>query len=110
MLAGKHRLTRSLFNQTRLEGRVSSYLNITLRYTSPSKAQISRFSVVVPKKGLKSNTERNLIRRRLYEVIQSELPKLKPIQGIVFWKNTPDHSFEYIQKTLKNIFKKEHLS
>jgi ribonuclease P protein component len=49
---------------------------ITLKYTTNPHRQHSRFAVVVSKKVHKSAVGRNRIRRRLYEVIRHELPKI----------------------------------
>lgn len=43
----------------------------------------SRFAVVIGKKIYKSAVKRNRIRRRIYEIIRLELPKLKPAYDVV---------------------------
>lgn len=48
-----------------------------VKYSKNPRRTDSRFAVVVSKKVLKSAVGRNRVRRRLYEVIRHELPKLK---------------------------------
>lgn len=50
---------------------------ITIKYVSNSHRKHSRFAVVVSKKVHKSAVGRNRIRRRLYEIIRQEIPKLR---------------------------------
>lgn len=49
---------------------------ITIKSTHNSHRKTSRFAVVVSKKVHKSAVGRNRIRRRLYEIIRLELPKM----------------------------------
>jgi ribonuclease P protein component len=56
---------------------------ITLKYVTNPHRDHSRFAVVISKKVLKSAVRRNRVRRRLYEVIRLELPKLKSASDIV---------------------------
>lgn len=49
---------------------------ITIKYTANKQRRHSRFAVVVSKKVHKSAVGRNRIRRRLYEIVRSELPQL----------------------------------
>lgn len=55
---------------------VRSHL-VTIKYTTNPRRKNSRFAVVVSKKVLKGAVGRNRIRRRLYEVIRTELPQLR---------------------------------
>lgn len=50
---------------------------MTLKYVSNAHRKHSRFAVVVSKKVHKGAAGRNRIRRRLYEVIRAELPRVK---------------------------------
>lgn len=56
---------------------------LMLRSTANPKRTHSRMAVVVAKKTLKSAVGRNRIRRRIFEVLRLELPKLKPGHDIV---------------------------
>ena len=51
---------------------------ITLKYVANPRRKHSRVAVVVSKKVHKSAVGRNRIRRRIYEVVRLELPKLRP--------------------------------
>ena len=50
---------------------------MTVKYVTNPRRVSSRFSVVVSKKVFKSAVRRNRIRRRIYEIIRLELPRLK---------------------------------
>lgn len=50
---------------------------ITIKYVVNPHRGHSRFAVVISKKVLKSAVRRNRVRRRVYEVIRLELPKLR---------------------------------
>lgn len=50
---------------------------ISVKYIQNPKRKHSRFTVVISKKVVKSAVGRNRIRRRIYEFIRLELPKLK---------------------------------
>jgi ribonuclease P protein component len=49
-----------------------------LKYVANSRRNSPRFAIVISKKVHKSAVGRNKIRRRFYEAIRSELPRLKP--------------------------------
>jgi ribonuclease P protein component len=56
---------------------------ITVKYTPNKHRKQSRFAVVVSKKVHKSAVGRNRIRRRIYEAIRSELPKITSPHDVV---------------------------
>jgi ribonuclease P protein component len=56
---------------------------LTVKYTRNKHRKHSRFAVVVSKKVHKSAVGRNRIRRRTYEVIRHELPKISSAHDIV---------------------------
>lgn len=62
-----------------------------LRYTHNPRREHGRLAVVVSKKTAKSAVVRNRIRRRVYEVIRHELPKLKPQHDLVVTVFSADH-------------------
>ncbi|MEO7905015.1 MAG: ribonuclease P protein component [Candidatus Saccharimonadales bacterium] len=49
---------------------------ITIKYITNPRRKHSRFAIVVSKKVHKSAVGRNRIRRRLYEIVRHELPKI----------------------------------
>ncbi len=50
--------------------------HITVKYIANPRRKLARFSVVVSKKVHKSAVGRNRMRRRLYEIIRQEMPRL----------------------------------
>lgn len=67
-----------------------------------------RYAVVVSKKILKSAVGRNRIRRRVYEALRHELPKIqKPVDCIfiINSKEMLDLDFKDIQKTIRDLLK-----
>lgn len=61
---------------------VRSHL-ITVKCSQNPHRKNARFAVVVSKKVHKSAVGRNRIRRRLYEILRGELPRLRPASDIV---------------------------
>lgn len=61
---------------------VRSHL-MTIKSTHHPKRQEPRVAVVISKKVLKSAVGRNRVRRRIYEIVRHELPKLKANSDIV---------------------------
>lgn len=85
---------------------------MTLKYVSNPHRKHSRFSVVVSKKVHKGAVGRNRIRRRLYEVIRQEIPKInKPhdVAVIVFTSEVMTMSYEELTTTVQNLFEEAHL-
>ena len=56
---------------------------VTIKYTKNPHRAHSRFAIVVSKKVHKSAVGRNRIRRRIYEVIRQELPKVASSHDVV---------------------------
>lgn len=56
---------------------------ITIKYVANPHRKHSRFAVVVSKKVHKAAVGRNRMRRRVYEVVRSELPQLAPAHDVV---------------------------
>ncbi len=71
-------------------GQANRSHSMILRSAPNSHRQESRFAVVVSKKTLKSAVRRNLIRRRVYEVIRGILPKLSGVFDIVIIVSTSE--------------------
>lgn len=63
---------------------------LTVRYTRNAHRRQSRFGVSISKKVLKSAVRRNRIRRRIYEVIRLELPRVTGVYDVVFIVTSPD--------------------
>lgn len=61
---------------------VRSHL-VTVKYTTNPHRKTSRFAVVVSKKVHKGAVGRNRIRRRLYEVIRAEIPRMTGVHDVV---------------------------
>lgn len=55
---------------------------ITIKYTNNPHRKVSRFAVVVSKKVHKSAVGRNRMRRRVYEIIRHEMPKMNGVHDI----------------------------
>ena len=71
-----------------------------------------RYAVVVSKKILKSAVGRNRIRRRVYEAIRLELPKIqKPVDCIfiINSKEILDTDFKDIQKNIRDLLKEANI-
>src|SRR3989344_3609734 len=82
MLSRRRRLPRPLFSDTADRGRIIHTDFATLRALG---AKESRFSVVVGKKVASRAHKRNLIRRRIYSIIESFYIS-RPVRAIVFTK------------------------
>lgn len=82
---------------------------ITVRSIHNPRRQHARFAVVVSKKILKSAVGRNRIRRRVYEVIRQELPKLKPSHDVVvliFSSEVRDIPFTDLQENMRSLLER----
>ena len=55
---------------------------ITIKYTNNPHRKSSRFAVVVSKKVHKSAVGRNRMRRRVYEIIRQEMPKMNGVYDV----------------------------
>lgn len=85
---------------------VRSHL-VTVRYTFHPKRELPRVAVVVSKKVIKGAVGRNRIRRRLYEVVRHEIPKLKDntdLAVIVFSADVKDMPAEELTKSIQQVF------
>lgn len=80
---------------------------IIIKYTNNSYRKDSRFAVVVSKKVLKSAVGRNRIRRRVYEIIRHELPKIDGVYDVavmIFNKDIKDTPHEELKNMIVEIF------
>ena len=81
---------------------------ITVKFVKNPYRKDSRFAVVVSKKVLKSAVGRNRIRRRVYEIIRHELPKIDgtfDVAVMIFHKSVKDISHEELKENIVNTFK-----
>ncbi len=80
---------------------------ITIKYVQNPHRTHSRFSVVVSKKVHKSAVGRNRIRRRLYEVIRQEIPKIKSphdVAVMVFSSEVMTMPYDELVTILQQLF------
>lgn len=113
MLAYKNRFHgHSSLKYVYANGRSIRTQRIVVKFVENSRREESRFAVVVSKKVLKSAVGRNRIRRRIYEIIRHELPRIDGVYDIVvmiFHKNIKDDPYNEIQQELVDIFKQADL-
>lgn len=84
----------------------------TVKYITNPYRRHSRFAVVVSKKVLKSAVSRNRIRRRVYEIIRLELPRLKSNQDIAVIIFSPEvliMPHKELKQALTSLFSQAHL-
>jgi ribonuclease P protein component len=85
---------------------------VTVKHTSNPHRKQSRFAVVVSKKVLKSAVGRNRVRRRVYEAVRRELPKLSGVNDIVvivFSAELATMPSEELESTLRQLFEQADL-
>ncbi|HRN90155.1 MAG TPA: ribonuclease P protein component [Candidatus Saccharibacteria bacterium] len=64
-------------------GRAVRSRHATIKFTSNPHRDNTRIAVVISKKVLKSAVKRNRVRRRIYEYMRSQLPKIQGVHDIV---------------------------
>ena len=108
MISKKYRFhSRGGVRYTYQNGKTIRGSKVSLVFADNSRNK-QRYAVVVSKKILKSAVGRNRIRRRIYEAIRLELPKIqKPIDCIfiINSKEILDLDFKEIQKILRDLLK-----
>ena len=80
---------------------------ITAKYIKNPMRSHSRFAVVVSKKTIKRAVGRNRVRRRIYEVVRLELPKLNPAHDVaimVFSADVAEMPHAELTQTIKDLF------
>lgn len=91
MLSARHRFHgHGSLRYVYKNGQAIRSRHLTVKYTRNKHRKHSRFAVVVSKKVHKSAVGRNRIRRRVYEVIRHELPKIPSAYDIVVIISTSD--------------------
>lgn len=79
---------------------------LTMKYSRHPKRKNPRVAVVVSKKVYKGAVGRNRIRRRIYEIIRSELPLIHENQDvvlIVFSSEVLTMPFDELQASIKQL-------
>lgn len=108
MLKRLYRVTKDKeFQAIYRRGRFQSTALFSINYL-PGKKNVSRVGIVVSKKITKKATERNLIKRRIREVVQEIYPTIKNNYDIVISVKKPvmDANFDTIKTTIKDMFTK----
>jgi len=80
---------------------------VTIKYVSNPHRKHSRFAVVVSKKVHKSAVGRNRIRRRLYEIVRHELPRIKAphdVAVMVFSSELISLPHEELVQVMQDLF------
>lgn len=112
MLSKKYRFhSRGGVRYTYQNGKTIRGSKISLVFADNSRNK-QRYAVVVSKKVLKSAVGRNRIRRRVYEAIRLELPKIqKPVDCIliIYSKEILDIDFKEIQRTIRDLLKEANI-
>ena len=112
MLSKKYRFhSRGGVRYTYQNGKSIRGSKISLVFADNSRNK-QRYAVVVSKKVLKSAVGRNRIRRRVYEAVRMELPKIqKPVDCIfiVYSKEILNADFKIIQKTIRDLLKEANI-
>lgn len=108
MLSKKYRFhSRGGVRYTYQNGKTIRGSKISLVFANNTRNR-QRFAVVVSKKVLKSAVGRNRIRRRIYEAIRLEMPKIeKPVDCIfiVYVKDILNIDFKEIRNTVRDLLK-----
>jgi ribonuclease P protein component len=95
MLSGKNRLKRSVeFDKVYKKGRIFGTKYITFRFLENNLA-LTRVGFVIGTKIDKRSTVRNLLKRRMREVIRLNLDKIKPGFDIVLLAKPGAAKMEY---------------
>ena len=80
---------------------------VTIKYTKNPHRARSRFAVVVSKKVHKSAVGRNRIRRRIYETVRQELPKITSPHDVVllvFSSEVISMPQDELHETIRQLF------
>ena len=108
MISKRYRFhSRGGVRYTYQNGKTIRGSKISLVFADNSRNR-QRYAVVVSKKVLKSAVGRNRIRRRVYEAIRAELPKVeKPVDCIfiIYSKDILDIDYKEIRSLVHNLLK-----
>ncbi len=105
MLSKDQRLNlKTAQNQQIFKGNRINSLHLTVYYRKSTQKE-PVFLVVIPKKIINKATQRNKIKRRLYEVLKECAERLKRVEVVVFVKKEADNYLEYDLETKEIISK-----
>jgi ribonuclease P protein component len=104
MLPKAKRLTKRLFSESFSHSKITSNDYFTLRYKDIS-GKTPKVSVVVSKKVAQKATDRNYLKRKMYEIAQKHLKNIeKPYVLMLFPKKTSTTlSFTDLDKEVREI-------
>lgn len=112
MISKRYRFhSRGGVRYTYQNGKTIRGSKISLVFADNSRNR-QRYAVVVSKKILKSAVGRNRIRRRVYEAIRAELPKVeKPVDCIfiIYSKDILDIDYKEIRSLVHNLLKEANI-
>lgn len=112
MISKRYRFhSRGGVRYTYQNGKTIRGSKISLVFADNSRNR-QRYAVVVSKKILKSAVGRNRIRRRVYEAIRAELPKIeKPVDCIfiIYSKDILDIDYKEIRSLIHNLLKEANI-
>jgi len=101
MLNKKYRLPRFCFKKVLIQGFKKQTESFAVRYLKNYQPHC-RFGVIVSTKVIKKATRRNLARRRIYEVIRTNLNRCKQPRDFVFILKK-EANFGEIEEELKGV-------
>ena len=112
MISKRYRFhSRGGVRYTYQNGKTIRGSKISLVFADNSRNR-QRYAVVVSKKILKSAVGRNRIRRRVYEAIRAELPRIeKPVDCIfiIYSKDILDIDYKEIRSLVHNLLKEANI-
>lgn len=112
MISKRYRFhSRGGVRYTYQNGKTIRGSKISLVFADNSRNR-QRYAVVVSKKVLKSAVGRNRIRRRVYEAIRAELPKVeKPVDCIfiIYSKDILDIDYKEIRSLVHDLLKEANI-
>ncbi len=112
MISKRYRFhSRGGVRYTYQNGKTIRGSKISLVFADNSRNR-QRYAVVVSKKILKSAVGRNRIRRRVYEAIRAELPRIeKPVDCIfiIYSKDILDIDYKEIRSLIHNLLKEANI-
>ena len=86
MLSSKNRIQKTLFEKISQNGSLKQSKFFSAKCFRLEKTlNEKRFSIVISKKVLKTATDRNLLKRRVYSILRGFLSKITPAVSIVFY-------------------------
>ncbi len=112
MLQAEHRLRKDLdIKKVVNKGRYSYSGELTLKYL-PNNLNVSRFAIVVSTKVDKRAVRRNLLKRRLREILRLNLQQIKPGWDILIItkQKALDLDYPQLQESLLSLINKGRLN